>query len=439
MKISKNVKQKQGQKLMYITASVCMMAIIAGVISFLYLNTGTSEKAYAGATAPTLDFRNPTLSTGTYGQPGSIYVFSNVGYGMDAWVTLVALNGNATVSSVDKTAMGYEPAWQPFLVARRYVDSSIDWKIQFKVAGTSTDTVIPVLAVTGVDIDGNSTNLREYIESTLPWEYAVGTPSILAVTVNPTILRAEATIANVPSIDTNVTMAMIQMNYTNVNSFNFRTGAISGSSSNQTRELSFYFKPFFTTFTPLPVELLSFTGKQNSDETVLLEWKTAAESKNDFFTLERSFDGKQFDIIAKVKGAGNSTQLNAYSVRDVKAREGVNYYRLWQTDYDGTTENLGTIRVNVIKDISGFKVSSIGPNPFGSEINISFVAEQSSEMQIFLLNMQGQVVQQKKMNASSGGNNILFENLSQLSQGSYILMIQNEEGERENIRVIKNR
>ncbi|MCX6290696.1 MAG: FG-GAP-like repeat-containing protein, partial [Bacteroidetes bacterium] len=84
----------------------------------------------------------------------------------------------------------------------------------------------------------------------------------------------------------------------------------------------------------LPIELLSFTAGLRGKK-VLLEWSTASEINNDYFTLERSFNGSDFKSIGEVKGAGTSTTTLNYSFMDEHPVSGISYYRLKQTDYDG--------------------------------------------------------------------------------------------------------
>ncbi|HRH67858.1 MAG TPA: hypothetical protein PLU53_16300, partial [Bacteroidia bacterium] len=85
---------------------------------------------------------------------------------------------------------------------------------------------------------------------------------------------------------------------------------------------------------PLPIELLSFTA-HSVDNGCKLEWVTATEINNDYFTLERSHNGKDFEEIRKLKGAGNASHILSYSSIDEHPFSGVSYYRLKQTDYDG--------------------------------------------------------------------------------------------------------
>lgn len=95
---------------------------------------------------------------------------------------------------------------------------------------------------------------------------------------------------------------------------------------------------------PLPVELLSFIA-QAADGGVRLTWETATERDNDFFTLERSADAALFHTLGRVRGAGNSTQRRKYEYFDAHPLPGLNYYRLWQTDYDGTPTLLRMVSV----------------------------------------------------------------------------------------------
>jgi WD40 repeat protein len=91
-----------------------------------------------------------------------------------------------------------------------------------------------------------------------------------------------------------------------------------------------------TPCTVLPIELLSFTGYA-ADHSSVLSWTTASEQNNDHFTLQRSADALTFHAIAVVQGAGSSQQSIDYTHVDHAPLDGVNYYRLQQTDFDGSS------------------------------------------------------------------------------------------------------
>lgn len=89
--------------------------------------------------------------------------------------------------------------------------------------------------------------------------------------------------------------------------------------------------------TPLPIELLSFTAEPIDRTSVKLDWATASEHNNDHFTVERATDASDWSALSEIDAVGNSTSTNTYSFVDEEARGGPLYYRLRQTDLDGTS------------------------------------------------------------------------------------------------------
>jgi hypothetical protein len=110
----------------------------------------------------------------------------------------------------------------------------------------------------------------------------------------------------------------------------------------------------------LPVELLSFNGDCNEGQ-VSLSWQTATEHNSDYFEVEKSRDGMNWQLLTTVNAAGNSTQLLNYEATDANAMEGNNYYRLTQVDIDGTTKTYDVINVSCSGAAKGY--FSAYPNP----------------------------------------------------------------------------
>ncbi|MCX6274393.1 MAG: FG-GAP-like repeat-containing protein, partial [Bacteroidetes bacterium] len=104
------------------------------------------------------------------------------------------------------------------------------------------------------------------------------------------------------------------------------------------------------TLVGLPVELISFSGEPLGKE-VLISWSTASEINNEYFTIERSRNGIDFQIVGEVNGAGNSTQTLKYEYLDHQPYPGINYYRLKQTDVDGAFKYSELIVVKLGNDI----------------------------------------------------------------------------------------
>jgi hypothetical protein len=88
---------------------------------------------------------------------------------------------------------------------------------------------------------------------------------------------------------------------------------------------------------------MSFDGYNNKEYNVI-NWVTATEKNNDYFTLQRSLDGFDWETIEIRKGAGTSQLSIFYEYKDYSyIKDSPNYYRLVQSDYDGTKTNSSII------------------------------------------------------------------------------------------------
>jgi hypothetical protein len=96
---------------------------------------------------------------------------------------------------------------------------------------------------------------------------------------------------------------------------------------------------------PLPVELLSFDAKPSGNK-VDLSWTTASEHNNDFFSVERTSDAVTFDIVCELESNHNTSTISEYNCEDLSPLTGLSYYRLKQTDYDGSSTYSGLVAVN---------------------------------------------------------------------------------------------
>jgi len=132
----------------------------------------------------------------------------------------------------------------------------------------------------------------------------------------------------------------------------------------------------------LPIELLSFTVK-NSENSRLISWITATETNNDYFTLERSIDGKTWEEIFTCKGVGTSTIKHNYSFSDLETiTDNYIYYRLKQTDFNGdySYSNIKTISNSTSTQSS----IALYPNPYnGNSINISGLSGKTAVTMIY--------------------------------------------------------
>ena len=145
-----------------------------------------------------------------------------------------------------------------------------------------------------------------------------------------------------------------------------------------------------------------------------MTWETASEINNDYFTIERSLNGTDWEIITIIDGAGNSNTILAYSTLDNSPYHGVSYYRLKQTDFDGQFE-YSIIRSVTVNKVYGNEVQ-IYPNPTNSQITIQTNKQELSSFRIY--NAFGQDVTNKAKQLSKS-DNILLIDLSNLVNGIY--------------------
>jgi hypothetical protein len=147
---------------------------------------------------------------------------------------------------------------------------------------------------------------------------------------------------------------------------------------------------------PLPVTLLEFNAKANSKKQVDLTWTTISEINNDYFTVERSADGIRFDELEKIAGAGNSTLRLDYFTVDIHPNQGINYYRLKQTDYDGHYSYSET-RTVLIHDGRGNVI--VYPNPATTSTWILFdkLPENSGDIRFELMDAAGKKIAVKDL------------------------------------------
>lgn len=137
----------------------------------------------------------------------------------------------------------------------------------------------------------------------------------------------------------------------------------------------------------LAIELLSFTAKPNLN-TILLNWTTATEENNDFFTIDKTRDGVNFEYVGTVDGAGSSTSVLHYSLVDHFPWEGLTYYRLKQTDFNGLFAFFEMVAVDFNK--FGSFSFDVYPNPnSGDNITISMTSQSAQEVTVVIHDVLG--------------------------------------------------
>jgi len=175
----------------------------------------------------------------------------------------------------------------------------------------------------------------------------------------------------------------------------------------------------FNISTPLPIELVLFTGHSEGLINKLI-WETASEVNNDYFNLEKSADGFHFSSFDKINGAGNSTWTIDYSDYDYEPFDGITYYRLKQTDFNGDFSYSNTIALENVA--STVQVDNLGPNPTNDFVNFDFTSSIKGNVHVQIIAYTGQVVIDKLQSVTEGHTKI-NTSVSDLAKGIYSVRV----------------
>ncbi|MFH0867466.1 MAG: T9SS type A sorting domain-containing protein [Bacteroidota bacterium] len=173
--------------------------------------------------------------------------------------------------------------------------------------------------------------------------------------------------------------------------------------------------------TVLPIELHSFNATC-VNEIVTLKWITISETNNDYFTVERSSNSAEWDPLLKVNGAGNSNTLLYYTAEDNEPLDGISYYRLKQTDFDGAFSYSDAV-VTSCGDENLFDIISVVHGE-GSELLITFTSVGDENCTVVLFDNSGRQVMAEEVLTQEGLNQVKISTAG-LSEGIYLLSLHN--------------
>ncbi len=171
----------------------------------------------------------------------------------------------------------------------------------------------------------------------------------------------------------------------------------------------------------LPVELIGFNGKLKNKE-VELNWSTASEINNAGFEIQRSNDGRHWELLDFVHGAGNSDITITYQYIDSEPMKGIQYYRLRQVDFDNRHEFSQTISINYSSSTG--ELGELYPNPTENGIvYINYDSNTRERLNIKVHNLVGQVVFQESREAGMGTSQLELD-LRTLGKGLFLVSIE---------------
>ena len=168
---------------------------------------------------------------------------------------------------------------------------------------------------------------------------------------------------------------------------------------------------------PLPVTLVDFTAQAQGPTAVRLSWTTAAEYNNAGFLVERSLDARVFAAISSVAGAGTSTVRHDYALLDSQLPAGASllYYRLRQTDLDGSPHYSPVRTVALTEQAAGFVVYPTKV-PIGQAASYLYTGP-AGPATLLVLDLLGRTVQTLALDGRAQGQVPLFG----LASGAYLL------------------
>jgi len=169
---------------------------------------------------------------------------------------------------------------------------------------------------------------------------------------------------------------------------------------------------------PLPIELINFDANCVNNKTVL-EWCTATETNNHYFTLTQSVDGINFTTIDKINGNGTTGQKHCYQYTLDAKPDAITYYQLWQTDFDNTTKKL---KIIAAQPCNGKTDNSIITNNGTKNVSVFLNSLIDSNDDVVIHNTLGQIIMQQAIVTQQGYNQFNL-NLNTISNGVYYVTI----------------
>ncbi len=178
---------------------------------------------------------------------------------------------------------------------------------------------------------------------------------------------------------------------------------------------------------PAPVNWNKFEARNINDKKVQLTFSTISEENNDFFEIQKSYNGMDYEYLADIKGGGTTEELNEYTYLDVDLQPGRIYYRIKQIDYDGNFDYSGVRTVN----IQGDEYVNVYPNPVvGEEFNLSFLSSYGKSYNVSVFDLTGRLIQEDVFNYNTVDTkkDFTFMFRGSVPSGTYFIKVSDANG-----------
>ena len=168
----------------------------------------------------------------------------------------------------------------------------------------------------------------------------------------------------------------------------------------------------------LPVSWLYLNATSN-DNGVNLEWATATEINNDFFSVEVCTDGVSFEAITTVQGAGNSTTTNTYNM-NVEAAPFTRYFRIRQTDFNGKNSFSEVVAVAPSASINDLTVRQSDGEGL---LQISFLQDNNAPARVMITDLSGRTIATSSLQSQEGMNSVTLYDVNLNGHTMYVVTL----------------
>lgn len=181
--------------------------------------------------------------------------------------------------------------------------------------------------------------------------------------------------------------------------------------------------------TPIPVTLLSFSGRKDGNVN-RLSWTTTTEQNNRGFDVQRSVDGRNYQTLRFVPSqaqGGFSSNNITYSFTDDAPVGTMQYYRLRQVDVNGRYQMSQVVRIKGATS-SVLNVQGLFPNPASSKVSMLVDAPARDRIQVSIVDVAGRVMANHSFTVEAGSNTIQLD-VDRLQSGTYLIKMIGSQGE----------
>ena len=279
------------------------------------------------------------------------------------------------------------------------IEPNIDGDCNTTAVGERPATPTAIRLQTG----GANYNIENGLDHKLRIAWNAGTSTLTATVMNN---AATITYGVITSIFNPITVFGTNRPY-----YGF-TGSTGGLSNTQT---------FCGTIVVLPVDGAKMEAScENLVRNIV--WTTVAEENNDYFTIEKTKNGIDFEEMSVIDGAGNSTTPRTYEWSDTDPIREISYYRLNQTDYNGVKRELDFIAVDCKQEEDKLAITKVVTN--SNNIELEFVTNLEGIHSVQMIDLLGNRIYINEGNFVKGENGLLI-NKENLSNSIYLFIINN--------------